>query len=141
MKKAKLVCVQEFCRIYRFPIAGHTEAHMLRKSTLHKGSTAHGTDRLSKAYLVTGLHKNLISKACVVGGVAVLMADHNSHPHCIVFIDRIDFPIRCGCYLCSCQRRIVAAIMDSPIPGGLVITQALHGIFCHHFPLYRGCCL
>ncbi len=70
-----------------------------------------------------------MGKAGILGGVAPVMADHHGGAHLVILID--------GIHLAVCRRMDLGPgfggkihpVVHPPISGGLVVAQALHGVF------------
>ena len=64
------------------------------------------------------------------------MADHHRIAQSLVLVDGVDLPVSGSHHRRAFFRSQVDAVVDPPVPGGLVVAQSLHGVSGDGFPGY-----
>jgi len=115
-------------RVHRLVLMGDAEMDVAAQRGLHQSAVAHVADDLPGAYRVPGLHRDVLAQAGVPGEVAAVVADDHGVAHGAVLVDGVDLAVRGGADLSPRVRGDVHAVVDAPVPGGLIVAQRFHGV-------------
>ena len=110
---------------------------MVAQSAFHQRRGPYIANGLAQLYRIPCRHGYFRGQAGILGSIAVGMADHHGHAHGLVLIDRFHGTGCCGTDRCPLFRGDVDAVVDPPVPGSLIIHQAIHGIVGNGLTFHR----
>ena len=129
---------QKFCRVHGLVVLGDAEVNMAAQGCLHDCGGTHIADGLSHGHRVPGHHRRVFRQIGIAGGVAVVVTDDHAVAQRIVFIDGVNLAVGGGTHRGTGLCGQVNAVVNPPVPGGLVVAEDLHGVAADGIPFHGG---
>ena len=112
---------QKFRRVHGIVLVGDAEVDVIAHGGLQQRGAAYTADGLSRFHLITHADGHILGKTGILGHIAAVVADHHGMAQGIVLVDGILRAVSGGADGTAGFRGDVNAVVDPPVPGGLVV--------------------
>ena len=135
--------IQKINRINGLSVAADRKMQVVADCIFQQSGITNLANGLTGCDSVTSLDADLFCQTAIAGGITAAVADDHGGAHSLIFIDRVHRTVCRGTYRCPLLGSNVHAIVNTPIPGGLVIAQRVHRVGRHRrtghgtYPLFR----